>query len=95
MILTTALVLNARIRGSAVTRCSAVLVLGILHQILLICLFSSAARLLFQFNTAKLVNIIRITKYFDKNFQNIFMYFFSLCPGKKFFLPREPYFSNF
>ena len=58
------------------------------------CLLSSAARLLLQFNTAKLVNIFHSTKCFDKNFQNIFNYF-SPCPGKKFFLPRELIFSDF
>ena len=57
-------------------------------------LLSSAARLLLQFNTAKLVNIFHSTKYFDKKFQNIFNYF-SPCPGKKFFMPREPYFPYF
>ena len=58
------------------------------------CLLSSAARLLFQFDTAKLVNIFHFTKYFDKKIQN-FSIIFSPCPEKKFFLPRELIFSDF
>ena len=78
-------------------------------------LFSSAARLLFQFDyvhlfydsaiqaslmalaapsidTAKLVNIFHTTKCFDKNFQNIFSYFFSL-PREKVFPAQRAKFS--
>ena len=58
------------------------------------CLFSSAARLLLQFNTAKLVNIFHSTKYFDKNFQNIFNYFFSL-PREKVFPAQRANFLRF
>ena len=47
-----------------------------------------------NFDNAKLVNIFHTTKYFDKNFQNIFNYFFSL-PREKVFLPREPNFPDF
>ena len=39
-------------------------------------ILSIIARLLLQFDTAKLVNIFHVAKNFDKNFQNIFIYFF-------------------
>ena len=57
-------------------------------------LLSSTARLLFQFDTAKLVNIFHSTKYFDKKIQNIFNYFFSL-PREKVFPAQRAIFSTF
>ena len=44
--------------------------------------------------TAKVVNIFHTTKYFDKNFQNIFNYFFSL-PREKVFPAQRATFSDF
>ena len=70
------------------------LVIGYCLLVIVFCLLSSAARLLFQFDTAKLVNIFRSTKYFDKKFQNIFNYFFSL-PREKVFPAQRAKFSWF
>ena len=45
-----------------------------------------------NFDNAKLVNIFHTTKYFAKNFQNIFNYFFSL-PREKVFPAQRAKFS--
>ena len=45
-------------------------------------------------DTAKLVNIFHSAKYFDKNFQNIFNYFFSL-PREKVFPAQRANFLRF
>ena len=45
-------------------------------------------------DTAKVVNIFHTTKYFDKNFQNIFNYFFSL-PREKVFPAQRAKFLDF
>ena len=45
-----------------------------------------------ELDNAKLVNIFHTTKYFAKNFQNIFNYFFSL-PREKVFPAQRAKFS--
>jgi hypothetical protein len=45
--------------------------------------------------TAKLVNIFHVTKYFDKNFQNIFNYFFLPAQGESFSCPESQIFLIF